>query len=202
MDILELLQGQLGQGAIEMLSKQMGTQPENTQAAANGIFSALLNGLGKNIGQEGGGQSLLSALDRDHDGSILNDLGALLGGSAQAASPSALNAGGILQHVLGGSQGNVVDAISKMSGLDSGKTMQMMMTLAPMVLGMLGKIKNQENVGGQGLLDLISKTNQSQNEQHAHAGIFEKLLDRDHDGNVMDDILSMGAKSLLGGLFK
>jgi hypothetical protein len=202
MDIIQLLQGQLGEGVLDQLADQMGEKKENTQAAANGIFSALLNGINKNIGQEGGGNALLEALDRDHDGSILNNIGDLLKGQAQAQNPSTLNAGGMLKHILGGNQGNVVDAISKMSGIDSGKAMQMLMALAPMVLGTLGKLKQEPAVGGSGLLDLITKSTQQQNQQHAHSNVFEKLLDRDGDGSVMDDLLGMGAKSLLGGLFK
>jgi hypothetical protein len=202
MDIIQLLQGQLGEGVIDQLAGNVGESKETTQAAANGIFSALLNGINKNISQEGGGNALLSALDKDHDGSILDNIGDLLSGNTQAANPNTLNATGILQHVLGGNQSNVVDAISKMTGMDSSKAMQMLMTLAPMVLGTLGKLKSQPNVGGSGLLDLITKTTQTNNQQNAHAGIFEKLLDSDGDGSVMDDILNMGAKSLLGGLFK
>ncbi len=202
MDILQLLQGQLGEGVMDQLAGQMGESKETTQAATNGIFSALLNGLNKNISQEGGGNALLSALDRDHDGSILDNIGDLLKGNAQTANPATLNSGGILQHILGGNQSNVVDAISKMTGMDSGKAVQMMMTLAPMLLGTLGKLKSQPEVGGSGLLDLISKSTKANNQEHAHSNIFEKMLDKDGDGSVMDDLLSMGAKSILGGFFK
>ncbi len=202
MDIIQLLQGQLGEGVINQLAGQVGESQETTQAAANGIFSALLNGINNNIAQEGGGNALLNALDRDHDGSILNNIGDLFSGTVQTANPATLNAGGILQHVLGGNQSNVADTISKMTGMDSGKTMQLLITLAPMVMGMLGKIKSEPNVGGGGLLDLITKTTQTNNQQNPNAGIFERLLDKNGDGSVMDDLLSMGAKSLLGGFFK
>ena len=57
-------------------------------------------------------------------------------------------------------------------------------------------------VGGGGLIDLITKTQQNHNQQSAAGGIFQKLLDRDGDGEIMDDLLSMGSQSLLGGLFK
>jgi hypothetical protein len=205
MDLLQLLQSQIGGDVLKQLSGQVGANEEQTGAAVNGAFSALLNGLSKNIQTPEGASGLLGALDRDHDGSILNDLTGFLSGSAQSSNASSLNGAGILNHVLGNSQGNIIETIAKMSGLDSSKSGQILTMLAPILMGALGKIKQaqpQQQTAGGGLLDLITKTQQSHNQQSQAGGIFEKLLDKDGDGQVMDDLLSMGAKSLLGGLFK
>jgi hypothetical protein len=68
---------------------------------------------------------------------------------------------------------------------------------------MLGKMRNNEQVNsGGGLIDLIGKTVQGSTEQQSSGSIFTRLLDRDGDGSVMDDLLQMGSQSLLGGLFK
>lgn len=202
MDLMELLQDQLSGGLMDQLTNQVGAEKEQTMAATTGAISALLNGLSKNVSQPEGAQGLLSALERDHDGSILDNLSGFLGGSVQPQNANMLNGAGILGHILGGSQNSVVDTIAKMSGLDKSKTGQLLITLAPVLLGMLGKLKNQENVGGGGLIDLITKTQQNHNQQSAAGGIFQRLLDRDGDGEIMDDLLSMGSQSLLGGLFK
>lgn len=202
MDLMELLQGQLGDGLIDQLAGQIGGEKEQTSTAVNGALSALLSGISKNVAQPEGAQGLLSALERDHDGSILDNLSGFLGGSVQPQNTSMLNGAGILNHVLGGNQNPVIDMIAKMSGLDKSKSGQLLITLAPVLLGMLGKLKNQENVGGGGLIDLITKTQQTQTQQSPVGGIFQRLLDRDGDGEIMDDLLSMGSQSLLGGLFK
>ena len=194
MDIIQLLQGQLGEGLIEQLSGQLGAEKEQTAAAANGVFSALLNGISKNISNEEGATSFLSALDRDHDGSLLGKLGDLFGGQAPVANTATVNGTGIVNHILGNNQSGIADMIAKMSGLDKGKALQMLVTLAPMVLGMLGKLKNQENVGSNGILDLITKSSQNHNEQQAHGNIFSQMLDKNGDGNIMDDLIGMGAK--------
>lgn len=203
MDILQMLQGQLGEGMIEQLAGQIGADKDQTATAASGVFSALLSGINKNVADPQGAQSFLSALDRDHDGSILENIGDLIMGNASAPSASTTNGAGILNHVLGNSQGGIADAIGKMSGLDSSKVTQLLITLAPMVLGMLGKMKNTQEVGGGGgLIDLIGKTVQGGTEQQSSGNIFTRLLDRDGDGSMMDDLLQMGTQSLLGGLFK
>ncbi|HRG66487.1 MAG TPA: DUF937 domain-containing protein, partial [Saprospiraceae bacterium] len=167
------------------------------------VFSALLSGINKNVADPQGAQSFLSALERDHDGSILDNIGDLIMGGASAPTTPTTNGAGILNHVLGNNQGGIADAIGKMSGLDSGKVTQLLITLAPMVLGMLGKMRNNEQVNsGGGLIDLIGKTVQGGGEQQSSGSIFTRLLDRDGDGSVMDDLLQMGSQSLLGGLFK
>jgi hypothetical protein len=198
-----MLQGQLGEGMIEQLAGQIGADKDQTAAAANGVFSALLSGINKNVADPQGAQSFLSALERDHDGSILDNIGDLIMGGASAPSTPTTNGAGILNHVLGNNQGGIADAIGKMSGMDSGKVTQLLITLAPMVLGMLGKMRNNEQVNsGGGLIDLIGKTVQGSTEQQSSGSIFTRLLDRDGDGSVMDDLLQMGSQSLLGGLFK
>lgn len=202
MDILQMLQGQLGEGMIEQLAGQIGADKDQTATAAHGVFSALLSGINKNVADPQGAQSFLSALERDHDGSILDNIGDLIMGNASAPSSSTTNGAGILNHVLGNNQGGIADAIGKMSGLDSGKVTQLLITLAPMVLGMLGKMRNSQEVGGGGLIDLIGKTVQGGTEQQSSGNIFTRLLDRDGDGSMMDDLLQMGTQSLLGGLFK
>lgn len=201
MDLMDLLKSQVSGQIMDQLSKQVGAPQEQTSAAVDGIFGAVLNGLSKNVSSPQGASALLGALDRDHDGSILDDLAGFLGGQKTPTNTGTLNGAGILRHILGGSQGKMVDAISKMSGMDSNKTGQLLMTLAPMILGVIGKTKNQNNLNAGGLSDLISSTTQKVN-QNKTASIFTQLLDKDGDGSIMDDIAQSGVKSLLGRLFR
>jgi hypothetical protein len=202
MDILELLKSQVDGNMLKQLSEQIGSDESQTGAAVNGVFSALLNGVGQNIQQPEKASGLLEALDRDHDGSILNDLAGLMGGKAQVQNQATVNGSGILGHILGGNTSKVAEMIGRMSGIDASQSGVLLEKLAPVLLGVLGKVKTENSGGGQGLLDLITKTTQTHNTQTQAGGIFQKLLDKDGDGQIMDDIIGMGAKSLLGGLFK
>ena len=201
MDINDLLQGPMKDVIINQLGQQFGLGDKGqANTAIDGIFATLLNGVSHNASTPEGQDGLLSALDRDHDGSILNDLGGFLSGATQPANPQTTNGAGILNHILGDKQGNAADSISKASGIDAGSITKMMATLAPVVLGMLGKARatQPQAQSGGGLLDLIKGATQTVNQQPTTQSIFAKLLDKDGDGNVMDDIVDMGMKSILG----
>lgn len=202
--LFEVLKDQVGDQLVGQLSQQIGAEPEQTETAIQTAFSAIMSGLSRNIVSGQGAESFLGALQKDHDGSLLDNIGSYLGGNMQPANPSMLNGAGILNHILGGNQNSIIDAVAKMSGLDQSKTGKLLITLAPVIMGLLGKMKNSNNISNNSLLDLIFKSGQPQ-EEKPHGGlmgVFGGLLDKDGDGSYMDDILSMGAKSLLGGLFK
>jgi hypothetical protein len=197
MNISDLLQGPMGDILISQVSKQLGVNNQDqTKTAVSGTVITLLNALTQNASKPGGADALLSALNRDHDGSILNDLGGFLSGNKNIQNPSTLNGAGILKHVLGGKQQTAVETISKQSGLDSGKVAQLMITLAPVILGMLGKAKAQTGNNQSGLLDFLKSSTQTVNKQNPNASIFTKMLDKDGDGSIMDDLAGMGMKAL------
>jgi len=199
MDLIDLLQSQLSGNVIDQLSNQIGGEKEQTEVATSGIISMLTAALAKNAASPDGASALANALDSDHDGSILDNIGDLLGGNL--TNNRAANGAGILKHVLGGNQGNAIEAISKMSGLTGAKTGNLMTMLAPIVLGMLGKQKRQNNMDQSGLSDMLSRSVKSATNQRQEMGLLGKLLDRDGDGSVMDDIAGMGMKTL-GNLFR
>lgn len=202
MDLMDLLQGQLSEGMIDQLSNQLGgADKQQTAAAASGILSTLMGGLAKNAASPAGASSLASALDRDHDGSILDDVMGMLSGQNQAQNARAMNGAGILNHVLGPRQGNAVSMISKMSGLDQGKTGNLMMMLAPLVMGALGKTKRQQGLDVGDLASLLSGTVSNRKQADPTMGLITQFLDSDGDGDIKDDVAKMGMK-FLGGLFK
>jgi hypothetical protein len=102
----------------------------------------ILGKLANNASSPEGAQSLDTALSQDHDGSILNNLGGLSNMIfGQEATPREADAGGILGHIFGGNQGQVVEKVSNQSGLSGGQVAQILMMLAPIVMGYLGKQK-------------------------------------------------------------
>ncbi|MFT4664281.1 MAG: hypothetical protein ACI8YQ_001670 [Polaribacter sp.] len=197
-NLMDLLQGQLSEGLIDQLSQQLGgTDKKATQVAAQGAISTLMSALSKNAQSTDGASALASALDNDHDGGILDNLGALLGQAAapqEPAMPAALNGAGILKHVLGGKQSNAIDMIAKMSGLGGNETGNLMTMLAPMVMGMLGRQKKQDGLDAGGIAQFLMNSVGSASAKQEEMGLIGKLLDQDGDGSVMDDLAGMGMK--------
>jgi hypothetical protein len=204
MDINDLLQGPMKDIIIGQVSKQLGigdSQQANT--AVDGVLATLLNGVLKNASTPEGQTGLQNALERDHDGSIFDDLTGFLSGEKAPTNPKTANGEGILNHILGEKKADAADTISSVSGLDTAKIMKLMATLAPVVLGMLGKAKAQPQVqqSSGGLLDFIKGATQTVNQQPTNQNILTSLLDKDGDGSIIDDIAGMGMKSVFGKLF-
>ena len=202
MDLMEMLQGQFSKTLVDQLGRQIGgASPKQTNSAIQLAIPAIMNAISRNVATPEGADGLAGALDRDHDGSILDDVFGFLSGSRQASNASMLNGSGILGHILGGNQNNVIGMIAKMTGMDKSKTGSLLVTLAPMILGVLGKQKKESNLGSRDLADLITRSTQNHNRGYKKAGIINQVLDADGDGSVLDDIGGMGFKFLLGKLF-
>ena len=192
----ELLGQQQGSQAVDQISQTVGAEPNLVNSAIQMALPALINGLANNAATPQGAESLNNALDQ-HDGGILDSLGglgslagAILGGGQ--TSPQ-LNAGGILGHILGGNQGQVTQQISNQSGLNVGQVAQILMLLAPIVMGYLGRQKQENNLDSGGLSAMLGQQ-QQQIQQAPQGGFLESLLDSDHDGSITDDIASMAFK--------
>jgi hypothetical protein len=194
----ELLGQQQGSQAVDQISETVGAQPSLVNSAIQMALPALLNGLANNASTPQGAENLNNALDQ-HDGGILDNLGglgslagAIFGGGGQQTSPQ-LDAGGILGHVLGGNQGQVTQQISNQSGLNMGQVAQILMILAPIVMGYLSRRKQQDNLDAGGLSSMLGQQ-QEQIQKAPEGGFLQRMLDSDGDGSVTDDIASMAYK--------
>ncbi len=200
MNLLELLEGQLDDNVVQELSKEIRADRETTEAAASGVFASLVTALARNATKPQAGQALANALERDHDGGVLNDMMGLITGGATRQS-KATNGLGILEHILGGNVNNVVQMVSKSTGLDLLKTSHLMKVLAPIVMGTLGKTKRKQGLDLGGLAQILTGTVQQASKKRKDVDIISRVLDADGDGSIMDDIAGMGMKAL-GGLFR
>lgn len=298
MDLSQLLQQQLREqlsgGLMDVLAQQTGADRTSTTKASSAIISSMMGALARNASTPDGASALASALDRDHDGSILDMVGGLLKGGREAPGQGmptggglmdlvtglagaaggqqkssgggllgsliggmmsqgqsrggglgdlvggmmrqtqgsdggglgdllggllggkqagtkeqippqfrkTLDGGGILDHVLGEQKEETAREISEKSGLSLEKVLPLMATLAPILMGMLGKAKRQTNTDASGLggalIDMVSKSQSNPRQTAPDLGLAGTLLDQDGDGQIMDDILGMGAK-MMGG---
>ena len=204
MDLLQLVQSQLSDGLIDQLSNQIGGAPrQQTEVATNGIVTALVNAMARNA-QQGNAQNIAQALQRDHDGSLFDDIGGFLQGNIRPEQRRAANGMGILNHLLGNKQGGMASMISQMSGLDQNSAGSLMTLLAPIVMGALGKQRRQQNLDAGGLQHLLQNSAQHQQQRandNPAVGLISKFIDQDGDGDISDDLAGMGMK-FLGNMFR
>jgi hypothetical protein len=218
--LMQILDQALSGGAVDQIGAQLGVDRDTAQSAVSMAVPVLLEALSRNASTPDGAAALESAVERDHDGSILDSLGGLfgggggggglgqvlggiLGGGGNAPPPEAGGAFGggigaaILRHVLGGRQSNVEQGVGRATGLDPASVGQLLAILAPIVMGALGRARQ----GGGGLGSILGGA-QEQVQQRAPGAtdFLTQILDQDRDGSSLDDVARMGA-GILGGLF-
>ncbi len=186
----DLLGQQQGNETTNQISQMLGANPTVTQTAIQMALPAILGGLAKNAAQPEGAENLSNALQEKHDGGILDNITGYLTGSNTNSDDGI----GILGHIFGQKQGAVAQQVSKNSGLDVGQVAQLMITLAPIVMGYLGKQKQQQNLDAGGLSNLLNQQQQQiQSSGNPTMDMISNLLDSNHDGSSMDDIASLAA---------
>jgi len=201
----DLLGQDQGTQAVDQISQNVGAEPSLVNTAIQMALPALIGGLANNAATPQGAESLNTALESDHSGGgILGNLGGLagmiFGGQEQAPPQRQADAGGILGHILGGSQGQVAQEVSQKSGLGIGQVAQILMMLAPIVMSYLGKQKQEQGVGADGLGGLLggllggSQPAQQQSSGNSMMDMASNMLDSDRDGSSLDDIASMAYK--------
>lgn len=203
----DLLGQDEGTQAVDQISSNVGAESSLVNSAIQLALPALINGLANNASTPEGAESLNTALDNDHsDGGVLGNLGGLagmiFGGQQESAPPPRqADAGGILGHILGTNQGAVAQDVSQKTGLGMGQVAQILMFLAPIVMGYLGKQKQQQGVGADGLGGLLGgllpggqQSAPQQSSGNAMIDMASNMLDSDHDGSALDDIASMAFK--------
>lgn len=156
--ILDLLGPALSGDTLQNLSQALGADEQATRRAAMAALPLLLGAMSRNAEEPQGAQALAGALERDHDGSLLDHLGSLFGGGgaqAPAADPRAADGAGILEHVFGARQAQVEEGVGKATGLDRQQVTRLLVTLAPLVMAYLGRQKRQRSLDAGGLSDLL-----------------------------------------------
>jgi len=149
--LADILGSALGGDVLSKLAGQLGTDEQGAQAAIAVALPKILGQLHSNAQTDGGAQALANAVNKDHAGSLLDNLDPQLDSEANNAVGAK-----VLGKVFGGEQDQAVQAVAQQTGLDAGKAAGLMGTLAPMVLGALGKMGSQSGgVQAGGLSDML-----------------------------------------------
>ena len=178
MNLLEQILSAQNGGAVQQVSQQFGLEPGQATSAISALLPALANGLGKNMTQQGGLESLLGALSNGNHGRYLEQPELL--GQEETVS----DGNGILGHILGSKDASraVARNAAQQTGLGEGLLKKMLPVVATMAMGAMSNrapAPNQAQPGAaaSGLM-----------------GMLTPLLDQNKDGSAVDDVLSMAAK--------
>lgn len=192
---------QLQGSGIQQIASQLGVEPDQAQSAVASALPLLLGALGRNTQQPEGAQALLGALQRDHADSAGGfDLGGLLGSVLGGGTTTAQTDGaGILGHIFGGSTPQAASGLGQATGLDSGRSGQLLQILAPIVLSFLAqRFLGGGNANAGQLSQALGQEHQQARADSGVSGLLGQVLDQDGDGQLgVGDLLKIGG-SLFG----
>jgi len=190
MDTLtQQLMQQLSGNQISQISQQIGADEKITGTALSAAMPLLVSALANNASKPDQAQALHQALEKDHDGSILNDLSGFL------SNPQVANGAGILGHILGGQQSGVTQGLAQSTGLNSNQVGQLMQIAAPLLMGALGQQQQQQGLNTDGLSSFLGgQQKKAQQSNPDMMSMLNNILDFDGDGSALDDILGMAGK--------
>lgn len=130
-------------------------------------------------------------------GGLLGAVAGMMGGApAQPSGGAGLAQSGaaILKHVLGGAQPRAADGVAQSAGISPAAAAQLMAMLAPLVMGALGRMQQQDGLDAGGLAKAIQQDAGRVGAAPGQRGGVASLLDTDGDGDVdAADLLRHGS---------
>ncbi len=188
MDLTSLIGDVVKGNVAEKIGKSTGTDQQTVEKVIQAGLPVILGQMAKNTSKEDGAAALDAAVEKDHTGgSLLESLGTLFAGGDKNSDGDK-----ILGHVFGKKQTTANQNIAAKSGVDAATVAKILTFLAPLVMAYLGKKKTADNIDAGGLSEMLGK--QTDGGGSPLTQVATAMLDKNKDGNVVDD--------LLGGLFK
>ena len=197
MSVLDDLLNPQNSSAMRQIAQQTGLADADARRALQHLSPALSRGIQRNIGAEGGLDSLLRALQSGNHGRYLDDP-SQLGNAVDDGN-------NILGHIFGSkdvSRG-VANQVSQQTGIGADLIKKMLPLIASVVMGTLAKNMGggpggQAQASGGGLGDILGSVlggGQAQSGGGGLGGLLTSILDSDRDGSAFDDILGMATRT-------
>jgi hypothetical protein len=192
MDLTDILNNALNSDTIKQIGRRLGVDEATAAGAIHAALPMLLGGLANSSASQSGAKSLLTALDRDHDGSVLDDLDGFLGDYLSGRGA------GILSHIFGAQEGAVERGVSNASGLDLGKVGPLLLMLAPIVMGALGRARHEQGMDVSELQRALGVAARQTGGNQGLLGALNSMFDMNRDGSAVDDIAGMLSRAVGG----
>lgn len=182
-DVLEALGDAITPGAIAAMARDLGLDREDARRLVVAVAPVILERLAANA-NHGAAGDIASALNEDHDGSLLDVATDHLGGSFRDGPGSA-----ILGHVFGTGLDGAVTQVAATTGLPEPAVRLGFQALAPVAMAAITKaaLGAVTAVVVVKLLDVAVDGIRTGKAQRMLGGI-NRRLDGDHDGNAADDV--------------
>lgn len=192
MSLLDLIAGNAGNQIAQRGENKFGISKNQIIALLAVAAPLVISYLKNKTKDKAEAESLNNALDKDHDGSILNDLSQIDAREQEGSS--------ILDHIFGSQKTQVENQLSKNTGISMDKIGPILSMLAPVIMGYIGNQKQTNDVNSGGIGDLLGgilgqAQQQAQGGNNPLSDILGQVL-----GSSSQNSSSNPLEDLLGGV--
>lgn len=186
-----LIKDVASKGLSDQISSKLGISSSQTDSVISMVMPALMGGLQKNIEDPKEAEKLASTIQKHHtNSSVFDNISDLI------SHPENVKGDKIVGHILGDNTEKVAEKVAQQSGVDSSLVSSILPMIAPLLMGEIGKSltgTQSSNSGGSLISSLLGGDEKSSKKE---SSFLTSLLDRDGDGEIMDDVLGMGMNFL------
>lgn len=166
MNLIELITGSTGQAVAQEVENKHGVSKGQILSLLGTAAPMIVSQLSQKSQSTEEAEALNQTLSKNHDGSILSNPAQVLEREEEGQS--------ILSHIFGDNKGQIEEQLAEKTGISSEKIGPVLASLAPVVMGFIGKQKNEnESETGGGISDFLTN-----------------LLPQDGNGSSVGDMLT------------
>lgn len=183
----DILKNQLSGDVLEKIARTSGVSSTDAKKLAKTTFPVLLGTLNKNTNTKNGAQELAKTLAKNHGGELLGNLSDVIGSNNLKKDGAK-----ILDHMFQKKKNKIIAEVGKKVGLDARNSQKIVEQLAPILLENVGRIQKEKKLDVKGLSDMLTK--EARKEKVLDGSFLKNILDKDKDGNIVDDLLGFSKK--------
>ena len=142
MDITNILGALTGNDAVSTIAEKFNLESKQVSSVITNALPSIMGAMQKNASTESGAAALAKALG-DHAGNAGNIINNLKGADLTDGSK-------ILSHIFGSNLSSVINGVSQKSGVASNAVSNILASIAPSILALLGKQNGNSGAAGLG----------------------------------------------------
>lgn len=159
-NLLDTLKGFITPDLISKASGMLGESESATQKAIGAVIPTVLGGLLSKSQDSGAMGQIFDLLkDKANDGSVLSNVGGLLGGSSK--EPINTLGAKFLSSIFGDKMGSIVGMLSNFAGIKGSSVSSLLSMAGPLIMGVLGDQIRKGGLNLGGLTSLLASQRES-----------------------------------------
>lgn len=159
--LIDTIQGHLTSAIVGGVASQLGESEPGVTKALKGIVATILSGMAGKANDASALTGLFGDLADKGNAGFLTDLAGLVGGGNRARNDPRDISGKLMGALFGDKIGGVLQAITSFGGLKAGSASNLLGLAGPLVMGVLGKRIESENLNADGLKRLFATEGES-----------------------------------------